>query len=140
MQITLYKCADDPKKIDKTISDSQVITVQAKEPIDIMQPEFYLNYNSALLDHNYLQAFGKYYFAKYQVEPGGSMRIKCFEDVLFTFKAGILAAPCICARNTNQYNSAFPDSRYRTIQRKVIETKLLFTLDNDDYIIFGFVE
>lgn len=140
MQITLYKCADDPKKIDKTISDSQVITVQAKDPIDIMQPEFYLNYNSALLDHNYLQAFGKYYFAKYQVEPGGSMHIRCMEDVLYTFRAGIMAAPCICARNTSRYNSGFPDSRYRTYQRKVIETQFLFEISNDDSIIFGFVE
>lgn len=140
MQITLYKCADDPKKIDKILTEAQTITVNAKEPIDIMQPEFYLNYSAALLGFNYLQAFGKYYFAKFQVDPGGSMHIRCMEDVLYTFRAGIIAAPCICARNTSKYNSGFPDSRYRTYQRKVIETQWIFDLPNDDAIIFGFVE
>lgn len=141
MTITAYKCNDDPKTVSKTLSAAQQFAdVRPIEPVDIMNPNFLMNYRAELLSYNYMYAFGRYYFMRATVEPAGAMRLICSEDVLYTHAAGILAAPCICARNTSQYNSGFPDGKYRTYQRKIIETKWLFDIPNDDNIIFGFVE
>lgn len=146
MLVKVYKNTENPKKVVKTLGTPIQIDATIKDPLEIINPVFYVNYNSSILDCNYLEANGRFFFMNSEVEPGGAMRLQCSEDFLMSWKGGsvsnpgILESPCICSRNENSYDSAFPDPRYPTLQRKMIETKSLFTLGNDDSIIFAFIE
>lgn len=140
MQITIGICTDDARRIQKTMQNAVTLTVRAKEPLDVMAPNFYLEYNAAYLNYNYCSAFGRYYFMEPATEPGGSMRLQCREDVLMTHAGQILAADAIAARNTSVYNSSFNDPRYTTFQQQAVETKLLFSFPDDDAIILACVE
>lgn len=122
------------------MQNAVTLTVRAKEPLDVMAPNFYLEYNAAYLIYNYCAAFGRYYFMEPATEPGGSMRLQCREDVLMSHASQILSAGCIAARNTTQYNSDFNDPRYTTLQKQEVETKLLFQFPDDDAIIMAVVE
>lgn len=140
MEISIGICTDDARKISKTMSSAVSKTVRVKEPCDVMAPVFLLEYNSAYLAYNYCSAFGRYYFMEPATEPGGLMRLQCREDVLMSHASQILAAGCIAARNTTQYNSDFNDPRYTTFQKQEVETKLLFQFPDDDAIIMAVVE
>lgn len=140
MEISIGICTDDARKISKTMSSAVSKTVRVKEPLDIMAPVFLLEYNATYLSYNYCSAFGRYYFMESATEPGGLMRLQCREDVLASHADQILAAKCIAARNTTQYNSDFNDPRYTTLQRQKVEVKFLFQFPEDDTIIVGVVE
>lgn len=141
MTITAYQCGDDAREVNKTLSAGQQFTdVRPIEPIDIMSPRFLMNYRAELLNYNYMHAFGRYYFMRATVEPAGAMRLICTEDVLYTHKAGILGAPCVCERSTAKYNGQINDPRYPTRQKKAVEVKKLFGMSNADAIVMAYIE
>lgn len=117
--ITLYKCADDPRKLYKTLTGSKSLTAQIKDAASIMTPTFYINYDSDLLDqhYNYAQVWGRYYFIDdMTVDIGGSIYIKCREDVLFTFANQIINCPIIVERSDSTYNAFISDPQRRFYQ------------------------
>ena len=140
MVVTAYYCADDPRKIKKTLTSGLQVNVTVKEPLDVMDPVFYVNYNSELESRNYLQAMGRSYFMRAETEPGGAMRLRCWEDVLYSNYAGILAAECICARNVNKWDMWQADNRFKILQEKNIATWDLGGIGEGDVCILGFIE
>lgn len=121
MQIILSKIADDPKCLYKHPTDSITLSAEIKAECAIMSPIFDLLYNSAVIQnhYNYVQAFNRYYFiTDITVLTGGSMRISCKEDVLYTYADQIIHCPIIADRSYNAYNAYLPDSLRKFYQYK----------------------
>lgn len=112
MTIKLYKCSDDERTIQKTLTGEKTITANIKTECSIMTPEFYINDDSSIISggYNYAFAFGKYYFIQdITVTPAQALRIRCREDVLYTYAADILACPAVVARSSAVPNTYLPD-------------------------------
>lgn len=121
MQIVLSKITDDPKCLYKHPTDSITLSAEIKADCAIMTPIFDLLYDSTVINghYNYLAAFGRYYFiTDITVLTGGSMRISCREDVLYTYAAQIINCPIISDRSHNAYNVYLPDDKRRFYQYK----------------------
>lgn len=118
----IYKSADDPKTVTKALADAQQITATVKEPIDVMNPEFLMHYDAKYMDHNYLQAFGRFYYFTQRPEPGNTVRLICTEDVLMSYDAAIRACPALASRSTNKMTLFIPDSQIRLNQYTYDET------------------
>lgn len=140
MQVKVYQVNDNPKKLQKTLGTAITISATIKDPLEIINPEFYVNYNSSILSCNYLEANGRYFYMRPEVDPGGSMRLHCNEDFLMSFASGILNSPCVCARSKVKYNGFIDDPRYPVLKRQVIECKKIFELSNDDTEVLAYVE
>lgn len=142
ISVKCYKYSGNPKRINKDglLQNEITLNCSVKEVLDIMNPVFYVEYDSRLLFYNYVSANGRFYFMRPEVDPGGAMRLHCSEDVLYTWKAGVLAAPCVCARSKAKYNGAIDDPRYPVLKRSKIESWKLFEISNDDQIVLAYVE
>lgn len=119
MTIVISKVSDDPRALYKHPSDAITIAAELKEDVDVMQPSFYVVYNSSIVDnhYNYLAAFGRFYFiTDISVTTGGAMRIRCREDVLYTYAAQIVNLPIIAERSDSTYNAFINDGQRRFYQ------------------------
>jgi hypothetical protein len=63
---TLYNCADDPRKLSKTLTDLiSVSSIIPTDNVDLLAPTFILNYNSNYTTRNYIVVgapFNRSYF------------------------------------------------------------------------------
>lgn len=95
MQITVYKNFN--KRINSTKSPASggtTLNVVIKDYSNIETPSFTLtvsniDQNSGFLDVNYVEAFGRKYFATCNVETSTSFSIDCTLDHLATFKSNV---------------------------------------------------
>lgn len=98
MDLTLYKQAATPERIDKTAYLTQVGTVSGvtiKNEMDLMQPTFVLKTDPLVYNANYLYcSFTSryYYITDITALTGGRIAISCKIDVLYTYKDEILAS------------------------------------------------
>ncbi len=98
MDLTLYKQAATPERIDKTAYLTQVGTVSGvtiKNEMDLMQPVFVLKTDPLVYNANYLYcSFTSryYYITDITALTGGRVAISCRVDVLYTYKDEILAS------------------------------------------------
>lgn len=119
MQIVLSKITEDPRCLYKHPSGSITIAAEIKEDVQIMRPVFYIVYDSSIVDqhYNYVQAWGRYYFiTDITVTTGGSMRISCKEDVLYTYADQIVNVPIVAERSDNAFNAYVQDNDRRFYQ------------------------
>lgn len=90
-EITLYKLSSDMRKLNKTLENPLVKTIQIRTDIDIYNPmllltDFDLSYNYMLWDNRYYFINGAYYTAN------NVWRLSCHIDVLMTYKDVILSS------------------------------------------------
>lgn len=118
MNLTLYKTSDDPRTLNKTITDAKTLTVQLKSDTDLLNPVFMLSYDSTILDgYNYAEMDGRYYYiTDISAVTGGQLRISCRTDVLMTYKDDILQCPVIVDRSSNNWNAYISDPERRFYQ------------------------
>ena len=110
--------SDNVMKVNKTYIESSPtdgVEIDPTSRIDIIKPEFIINYNSNYLTCNYVEApflGGRKYFAKIAVENGKRMIITCTVDFLSSFD--IRNCPLTVVRNgglgapTKIQDSKFP--------------------------------
>lgn len=99
MILKFAQCRDDPRKVDKTLTDVHTVSNAAiYQACSIMTPEFVVDYSLSLLACNYLVAgvtdsqdeIARCYFIKeHIVLPGGRLVVRCAIDVLNTWKTAI---------------------------------------------------
>ena len=119
MQIVLSKIAEDPRCLYKHPTDQITLTAQIKDASSIMQPTFYLKYDADLIEqhYNYVHAWGRYYFiADMQIDIGGTIYIKCTEDVLYTYADQIVQCQIVAERSKNAFNAFIQDNDRRFYQ------------------------
>lgn len=116
MQITIGTTTDDKRTLNKSYSGS-IYTVQLKQPCDILNPVFILEYTSSLVTANYVYCaeFGRYYFiTDINVMPGKRAELSCAVDVLMSYAAQIAAIRCVVSRQESSGLTLIPDSSIMT--------------------------
>lgn len=98
VRIGLAQNYQDPRTIPKTIEVLLDKTAELKDPTDLIDPVFIVDYDSRILYMNYcrlnfnnISLIDRYYFIKsIEAMPGGKLAIHCHEDVLATYTTPIL--------------------------------------------------
>lgn len=112
MIITIGTTSDDRRVLHKAWSGKD-ITVQLKQPCDILNPIFILGYDSTLVSANYLHSaeLGRYYFINnINLMPGKRMELQCSVDVLMSYSAQIDRINCTVSRQQHSGLSLVPDT------------------------------
>lgn len=121
----LYKNADEPNKVTKTITDATSVDLAVKDVLDIQHPLFTLNgdYSS----YNYMYLKDKYYYVDCTLLPGNLTEIKGKVDVLMTYDSQIRAHTAVIERNANIYNKYLNDTSFKTYAYKNTRTLMFPT-------------
>lgn len=112
MIITIGTTSDDKRKLSKNFAGTD-ITVQLKQPCDILHPAFILNYNAEYLSANYLYCaeLGRYYFIDNIIlSSGHRIELHCTVDVLMSYRNQISYLNCVITRQQNYGLTLIPDS------------------------------
>lgn len=112
MTITIGSTSDDRRTLHKSFSGTD-INVQLKQPCDILNPVFILDYNAGLLSSNYLHCpdFNRYYFINnINLLPGHRMELTCSVDVLMSYASQIDAINCVVTRQQYSGLTLVPDT------------------------------
>ena len=103
MTITLYTNASDKRRISKTLTAIETIqNVVCLDPVNILAPNFILEYIASRLSANYLfcTEFNRYYFlAEPTIEAGQRIIFPASVDVLMSYKDEIRALNTTVVRN-----------------------------------------
>ena len=108
MYIDLYKISKDTRVMDKVGGVEPSYTNVALYPlreVSVIRPVFEIDYNSALLQCNYLycDTFDSYYYiVDSKVNTAGRLALSCFIDVRQTYSSSIAAVPCTVIRGAPQ--------------------------------------
>lgn len=114
MQIKIYKTTDGNNVLEKTLTSEKTISnVDIVEPCNVLAPSFILRYDSNMLNYNYCNAFGRYYFITgLQVLTGGRCVISCAVDVLKTYANEIKSCQGVCIRSESVGKTFIVDNKY----------------------------
>ena len=127
--VTLYNCTAENNIVDKSsyLSSIWSNTITIKDRTDLINPVIYINADSTIINANYMQAFGRYYFINEKTLIKGNLyAIQAHEDVLYTFKDQIKTQQAIIARQEKKYNLYLDDGLYR-VTGQVVERTLRFS-------------
>lgn len=118
MQLTLYQCSSDRKKVGKALQEIATLdSIKIKEGTDIIRPTFtfhkfenWKNFNYCMLKWEGMTT--RYYFIKnFVIQPGGIIEITCEVDVLETYKKYIKGLYTLVSRQENLYNKTIQDEQ-----------------------------
>lgn len=130
-QIKFYKCSDDPKVLDKSITnETTAATLNNFEPISDITGSVIVQ--SSRLDYNYCILNGRYYFiTERERTTNGMLKLYLREDVLYTYRAAIKALPVVVGRNKLYKATELFDPELRTLARTQCFAKVIgsFTYD-----------
>lgn len=116
MNITLYKCSADPRRLNKgqmltaieTINNAKVLY-----PTTVLRPSFTIEYSTARMAANYcyITDFGRYYFlSDPELSNGNILRFSGEVDVLHSFRTQIENLDCVCLRSSEDFNEYISDT------------------------------
>lgn len=112
MMIIIGQTADDRRVLHKNFNGTD-ITVQLKQPCDILNPVFVLTWRNDYIAANYIHCadLGRYYFVDNVVMlPGNRAEIHCSVDVLMSYANQIDGIRCVVSRQQAEGLSLVPDS------------------------------
>lgn len=135
-EITLYRLSSDMRKLNKTLENPLVKTIQIRTDIDIYNPtllltDFDLSYNYMLWDSRYYFINGAYYTANHV------WKLSCHIDVLMTYKDVILSSRGTVTRiGNNNYlqGASIPMTSKPSIIRYQFPNEP-FRYNTDNYIL-----
>lgn len=126
MNITLYNTKDPKEKVVKTLYSAYNVTVQLKNPTDVLKPVIILggvdisNYN-----YCYIPDFKRYYYISDMTTDYGNLSGReCVIDPLMTYSSQIKSLNAIVERQQNFYNLylpnlGIPDMSYARVQTRL---------------------
>lgn len=114
---TLYNCADDPRKLNKSLGQGIVISsIVPTSSCDILNPTFILDYNSSYTSCNYIivsSPFNRSYFiTDMSIDIGKKIVISCDVDVLNTYKEDIKELTVNVVRQEKKMKEMLPDPSF----------------------------
>ena len=106
MIIDLYTCSADRRKLNKSSSMTAItglagLSCAPTDRVNMITPEFVIDYNSTYLSANYLYCrdFDRYYFiSNPRFDTAGRIVLPCVIDVRMTAHTKIAASECIITR------------------------------------------
>lgn len=146
MKIQFYKISNVSKKINKQLPSTPPLTLDGflKDGSNIMDPIIQIEH-SGVPDYNYafIPEFNRFYFMKPATSVTNNVwEISLHVDVLYTYRQGILTAPCIVAKSSSKYNLYLNDANYKCYQNPHIFSERFpsgFNVENAHFImtLFG---
>lgn len=124
MIITIGTTSDDKRVLHKSWSGTDV-TVQLKQPCDILNPIFILGYDSSIVSANYLHCpeLNRYYYIdNIDLMPGHRMELQCSVDVLMSYSADIDNISVVVVRQENAGLSLIADTSIMIKNYAIIDT------------------
>ena len=125
--------------IGHDIQDENIEKFSLTDPVICVKNSDYVNIFGRV-NYMFLGApFNRYYFlGSPEAGTDGITRIPCHVDVLYTYKAVILASQCIAKRSSSNFNIALNDDMVQ-FERGYIynfsKFPYTFTPENGDYIL-----
>lgn len=139
MNIIFAQCRDDPRKVNKTLTNVHTVSNAAiYQACSILAPEFVVDYSLSLLACNYLvtgitsgqNEIARCYFIKeHIVLPGGRLVVRCAIDVLNTWRKSIKECTANVIRNEYSGNPNIIDSCMQANSRTCV-----YSSDLDDNV------
>lgn len=125
MNIELMRTKDPNNKVVKTTSSLGVITGNLKEDCSIIDPVITIDFsgvsNFFTCNYAYIPEFNRYYHVRDITVLNAVMaEIRLHVDVLTSFSAGLLNAPCIVSKNESRFNLYINDPNYKCQQQNYI--------------------
>lgn len=114
-QISFYSCSDDPRTINKTIQNELPIEANVYGEINLTQPSFLVEYNSALFSKNYFYwplVNRYYYITQIGGNKGERLLISGRVDCLMSFKSQIENLTCVIDRAGSNRSKWLDDNIY----------------------------
>lgn len=112
MELTFYKQAATPNRVDKSAYLTQVgiiSNVVLKSDVDLMRPVFILKTSLIVYNSNYVYSnfTGRYYYIEnITALSGGRISVQCKIDVLHTYRAEIKASSAWVERSAATTDTA----------------------------------
>ena len=126
-----YRYTGDPRVANKNLGSAvyQCSSIKPVEPLSDLDIRLIIGYpdnengTPAVMSANYVAIDNKYYqITNKERLPANSLAIYGTIDGLMSYFGEVSACDCVCARNSEQYNSQFVDEKYMLIQNREIET------------------
>lgn len=138
MVIKLYKTLDDPKVVNKTLTDELTVSGVARDPVNVTTPVIEVEAdNNTLAGYNYayIEDYARYYFVVITNDSWNlnTLTLRC--DILTSSRAWLLARTATITRNERLYQSYLTDPDFATYAYTNIVTKLFPYAVNMDSII-----
>lgn len=116
MTVTLYKTANDPRVVNKTLTAvGNAISATAKGSFSIISPTLILDYTGTMTGVNYfyISDFGRYYYiTDISLDIGGRIVLSGAIDVLKTYSNSILNTTATVIRSESVGKPTMvPDSK-----------------------------
>ena len=116
MYVSFYKCADDPKKVNKSLTSIGTlsnITINPTDTMSMTKPVLVMAYDSKYLTANYvyISEFDRYYHCSVSIAPGRRCIVNCVVDPLYTFRSGLLNIPVTVIRSESAGINYVPDKQ-----------------------------
>lgn len=135
-EITLYKLASDMRKLNKTLENPLVKSIQLRTDIDIYNPTLLLT--DFDIEYNYLLWDSRYYFINGAIYTANKVwRLSCHIDVLMTYKDVILSSRGTVTRiGNNNYlqGASIPMTAKPTIAQYQFPNEP-FSYNTENYIL-----
>lgn len=131
MKITLFQNVSERNQMDKALTKVKDIDGKFKQSTNIMSPVLVLSY-ATLPDFNYIyiEELARYYFVDSITSINeGLWQINCSEDVLETYRNGILDLTAYVTRNENEYNDYIIDKYLIKTAKKLYD--IITPLENE---------
>ena len=139
MVIKLYKTTDDPKVVNKTLTDEISITGVCREPVNVVNPVIeYEGDNTTIAGYNYayIEDYARYYFLEPQAESYNLNTLIMHSDPLMTAKPWLLQRIATITRNQGLYNSYLSDPEFASYAfTNVVLKAFPYEIANDSIIL-----
>lgn len=132
-KVTLMTTSDDPRKVNKTLSELKTISCELKENTDMLDPILKISEknmaNISKCNYLYIPIFKRYYFVtNIKLCVGQYAEIQCHVDVLHSFKDGINDINTFIVRQEKTYNKYIVDEHRPVRVERIIDKKNIGTV------------
>ena len=138
MVIKLYKTSDDPKKVDKVLTDELSINGIAREPVNLVDPIIEIDGdNLAILGYNYayIEDFNRYYFINPTADSYNLNTLSLHCDALKTAAPWLRQRSATLTRSEQWFNGYLNDAEFNALAYRNIVVKNFPTGVTGDSII-----
>lgn len=142
VSVKFYTTADDPRKLNKTLTEISTASCDLTEPTNIENPSMLVGSPISLRNVNYMYIadFHRYYYCSVDIVSGGLCRVTAIEcDVLYSFRSGINATKILLDRTSEARLRSlyFADDRIRKYSYERTQAKYFpnDVLDQDGYCV-----
>ena len=126
MNVTLYQCNDDKRKINKSLKTYNSFTCKFMNDSNIINPILLVSRNLindyVNCNYAYIDTLQRYYFINdMSLKSDGFTELRLTEDVLMSFRNDINNLQCIIIRQENVYDPYIIDNELITRSNRFFE-------------------